>query len=231
MAVSQAIGIIVANVPEGLLGCITISLSITAKILYDKQVLVKNLEAVETLGSTSCICSDKTGTLTQNKMTVENVWYDAMKRHAHNREKHGKSVEYEYDVNDPTFRDLHDCAIITSEARFNIQTKDKAGIKWLETPTIGDASETALIKFFQPIEDIQLTRDRRTLVELPDGSPGKMPFNSTNKYSLCIVNWETNDSYYCVYIKGAPEKLWTFCSYLLVDGRNKPIDDTVTKNF
>jgi sodium/potassium-transporting ATPase subunit alpha len=71
------IGILVANVPEGLLACITISLAITAKKLADKQVLVKNLEAVETLGSTSCICSDKTGTLTQNKMTVENLWYDA----------------------------------------------------------------------------------------------------------------------------------------------------------
>jgi len=64
------IGILVANVPEGLLACITISLAITAKRLAEKQVLVKNLEAVETLGSTSCICSDKTGTLTQNKMTV-----------------------------------------------------------------------------------------------------------------------------------------------------------------
>lgn len=68
------IGILVANVPEGLLACITISLAITAKRLAGKNVLVKNLEAVETLGSTSCICSDKTGTLTQNKMTVENVW-------------------------------------------------------------------------------------------------------------------------------------------------------------
>jgi sodium/potassium-transporting ATPase subunit alpha len=62
--VSEAIGIIVANVPEGLLGCITVSLAITAKRLSEKFVLVKNLEAVETLGSTSCICSDKTGTLT-----------------------------------------------------------------------------------------------------------------------------------------------------------------------
>jgi sodium/potassium-transporting ATPase subunit alpha len=79
------IGIIVANVPEGLLGCITISLAITAKRLHAKHVLVKNLESVETLGSTSCICSDKTGTLTQNKMTVENVWYDDLKRRALNR--------------------------------------------------------------------------------------------------------------------------------------------------
>ena len=55
------IGILVANVPEGLLGCVAISLAITANILHKKNILVKNLEAVETLGSTSCICTDKTG--------------------------------------------------------------------------------------------------------------------------------------------------------------------------
>ncbi|CAD8072686.1 unnamed protein product [Paramecium sonneborni] len=230
-AVGQAIGIIVANVPEGLLGCITVSLAITAKRLADKQVLVKNLEAVETLGSTSCICSDKTGTLTQNKMTVENVWYDGLKRRALNKLVAGKNAEYEYETSDPTFRDLHDCAIITSEAKFNIQVKEKTNINWLDTPTIGDASETALIKFFQPIEDIELTRQRRLFAELPDKSLAKMPFNSTNKFSLCIVNWETHDSYYCVYIKGAPEKLWTFCSYLLVEGRNQPIDEQITQKF
>ena len=66
-----AIGIIVANVPEGLLVTVTVCLTLTANRMHGKNVLVKNLEGVETLGSTSCICSDKTGTLTQNVMTVQ----------------------------------------------------------------------------------------------------------------------------------------------------------------
>ena len=69
------IGIIIANVPEGLLPTVTVSLSLTAKRLAKRNVLVKSLEAVETLGSCSTIASDKTGTLTQNRMTVGNSTY------------------------------------------------------------------------------------------------------------------------------------------------------------
>ena len=71
-----AIGIIVANVPEGLLATVTVSLALTAQRMAGKMVLVKNLESVETLGSTSCICSDKTGTLTQNRMTVSHMFFN-----------------------------------------------------------------------------------------------------------------------------------------------------------
>lgn len=56
--------------------------------------MVKNLEAVETLGSTSCICSDKTGTLTQNKMTAENLWYSGRIFKAANRQKNGADFKY-----------------------------------------------------------------------------------------------------------------------------------------
>jgi len=68
------ISLVVANVPEGLLPTVTVCLTLTAKRMAARNCLVKNLQAVETLGSTSCICSDKTGTLTQNKMTVSHLW-------------------------------------------------------------------------------------------------------------------------------------------------------------
>ncbi|VDM58882.1 unnamed protein product [Angiostrongylus costaricensis] len=64
-------GIVVANVPEGIVATVTVCLTLTAVKMRRKNCLVKNLEAVETLGSTSTICSDKTGTLTQNRMTNE----------------------------------------------------------------------------------------------------------------------------------------------------------------
>jgi sodium/potassium-transporting ATPase subunit alpha len=68
-------------------------------------------------------------------------------------------------------------------------------------------------------------------VTLDDGSLAKMPFNSTNKYALTVLEYPTPDSQYCVYIKGAPEKVWTLCSKVLVEGRNKDITKDVEADF
>ncbi|MEV4642927.1 cation-transporting P-type ATPase [Actinoplanes sp. NPDC049548] len=73
-AVSFAIGLIVANVPEGLLPTITLALAIGVRELARAGAVVKRLSAVETLGSTSVICTDKTGTLTENRMRVARIW-------------------------------------------------------------------------------------------------------------------------------------------------------------
>lgn len=58
---------------------------------------------------------------------------------------------------------------------------------WLEKPVSGDASETALVKFFQPINDILDTRSRYNIIKDSEGKQGRMPFNSTNKYAFLIV--------------------------------------------
>jgi sodium/potassium-transporting ATPase subunit alpha len=69
-----AIGIIVANVPEGLLPTVTLSLAMGSQRMAKKKALIKTLSSVETLGSVTVICTDKTGTLTQNKMEVKETW-------------------------------------------------------------------------------------------------------------------------------------------------------------
>jgi calcium-translocating P-type ATPase len=73
-SVSFAIGLIVANVPEGLLPTITLSLAVGVSALARRGALVKRLSAIETLGSTTVICTDKTGTLTENRMRPVRVW-------------------------------------------------------------------------------------------------------------------------------------------------------------
>ncbi|MDD5228976.1 MAG: cation-transporting P-type ATPase, partial [Methylococcales bacterium] len=69
-----AIGIIVANVPEGLLPTVTLSLAMATQRMAKRNALIRNLASVETLGSATVICTDKTGTLTQNKMSVRTVY-------------------------------------------------------------------------------------------------------------------------------------------------------------
>ncbi|WP_112237260.1 cation-translocating P-type ATPase [Kribbella monticola] len=76
-AVNFGIGLLVANVPEGLLPTITLALAVGVRVLARGGAVVKRLSAVETLGSTTVICTDKTGTLTQNRMQVTDIWTPA----------------------------------------------------------------------------------------------------------------------------------------------------------
>ena len=107
------IGIIVANVPEGLLVTFTVILALTAKRMANKNCLVKNLHAVETLGSCSVICSDKTGTLTQNKMTVSHMWFNNDILDTKDSERTGPTL-----LQDPGFQALSTVASLCSRAKF-----------------------------------------------------------------------------------------------------------------
>lgn len=250
-----AIGIVVANVPEGLLIAITVALSLASSRMYTKKVLVKNLESVETLGSASCICSDKTGTLTQNKMTIENIYYDGKIIKGANMEKMGPKFKYAYNITDPGFIALRDCAIVGSEAQFSSALPDKyiskidlldktsksyqdernkideewrqiyAKLPFYEKPVNGDASETAIVKFFQPIEDILVTRQRFPMGKQKDGAPSQVPFNSAHKFALKVVRCNTKDSEWCVFLKGAPERVWDKCTTILYGDRTVPLDN------
>lgn len=116
--VQFAIGILTSLIPEGLPVTITVSLSITAQKLSKLKVLVKNLESVETLGSTSCICSDKTGTLTQNVMTVEHLWINNKIIKGVNLQSKKEDQVLEYETTDFHFDTLRKCAVMNSTAVF-----------------------------------------------------------------------------------------------------------------
>lgn len=196
-----AIGIIVANVPEGLLATVTVSLALTAQRMATKYVLVKNLESVETLGSTSCICSDKTGTLTQNRMTVSHIFVNRKELEAEvNYEEFEREMEknpeskmkLSYDVKDENFLALIQAIALGTYTTFEYAPKEeevkrlyalkkKISVKQVKDMTLseddmreytnalveaekkmlfkfrqtkGDASETGLVKFVQPIMDL-----------------------------------------------------------------------------
>merc|ERR1711910_11390 len=213
-AVIFLIGIIVANVPEGLLATVTVCLTLTAKRMAAKNCLVKNLEAVETLGSTSCICSDKTGTLTQNRMTVAHMWFDNKIVEADTSEDQSGSP---FDKSAPGWKTLERVAMLCNRAEFK-GGQDQVSI--LKREVNGDASEAAILKCTDLTNGnvMEYRAKNKKLVEIP--------FNSTNKFQVSVHETsDPSDKRALLVMKGAPERILQRCSTIVIDGQERPLSE------
>lgn len=211
------IGIIVANVPEGLLATVTVSLTLSAQRMSKKQVLVKKLEAVETMGSTTCICSDKTGTLTQNRMTIVHLVYD-LELHT----TKGAATEATFNSDNACYKDLFYIACNCGKATFDSKEMDDFPDRSIDERKVnGDASEAGILKFCEKIESVETYRKANPQVS-------GIPFNSTNKFMITI----NEDSVAAaagvpdrlrMCVKGAPERVVDKCSNALTSAGVVPM--------
>ena len=189
-----AIGITVALVPEGLLPTVTLSLAIGAQRMADEHALVRRLESVETLGSTTFICTDKTGTLTQNRMRIVEVWMPSVRVR-----RDGTGYEPTGEI-EPMTDDI--CARLTELAvvargcsRGRIVRNEEGG--W--SPT-GDPMEAAIDSL-----TIQLTdHDRTAAVLLADPAIARFAFDPRRRRASVV----THDR---VLVKGSPDAVIERC--------------------
>uniref|UniRef100_A0A8C7ZTA9 ATPase Na+/K+ transporting subunit alpha 2a n=1 Tax=Oryzias sinensis TaxID=183150 RepID=A0A8C7ZTA9_9TELE len=216
-AVIFLIGIIVANVPEGLLATVTVCLTLTAKRMAKKNCLVKNLEAVETLGSTSTICSDKTGTLTQNRMTVAHMWFDNQIHEADTTEDQRGCG---FDKSSGTWQALSRVAGLCNRADF------KAGqehLPMMMRDTVGDASESALLKCIEvccgSVHDMRASNPK----------VAEIPFNSTNKYQVLLWRFPRGFEFDCNDTNFPTEQLCFLGLISMIDPPRAAVPDAVGK--
>ena len=219
-AVIFLIGIIVANVPEGLLATVTVCLTLTAKRMASKNCLVKNLEAVETLGSTSTICSDKTGTLTQNRMTVAHMWFDNKIVDADTSEDQSGSG---FDKNASGWKILERCASLCNRAEFK---GGQENVHILKKEVNGDASEAALLKC------VELSKGNIVEYRAKNNKVCEIPFNSTNKFQVSIHRLDDpNEDRHLLVMKGAPERILERCTSIVIDGIDRPMTEEWKQAF
>ena len=192
------VSLAVAAIPEGLAAIVTVALALGVSRMLKKNALVRKLPAVETLGCTSVICSDKTGTLTQNKMTVKETYLN------------GKIFEIEKeDISKiKGIEKLRKILVYCNDC--TIDSKNKK----IESALHGDPTETALIRMFfkDSNEAISFNNKVKRVYEIP--------FDSTRKMMSVIV--KEGDKETC-YVKGAPERVLQKCKYIFEDGRVKEL--------
>ena len=204
------IGLFVANVPEGLLPTVTLSLAMGVQRMAKRHALVKNLPAVETLGCTTVICCDKTGTLTQNLMMVTELAVEGQLIHVSgvgyqpegSFTTSGGALSLESISHWTTLRRLLECAFICNNAKL-----EKSGADYR---VIGDPTEGALVCLAEKA-GIRGTHLRLHL----------NPFESIRKRMSVVVKRDRRDEP-IVYVKGAPLETLERCNRILLGNEVRP---------
>ncbi|GIF45070.1 cation-translocating P-type ATPase [Actinoplanes xinjiangensis] len=183
-AISFSIGLIVANVPEGLLPIITLALAVGVRELARKGAVVKRLSAVETLGSTTVICTDKTGTLTENRMTVTRMWLP------------GAELDATGKIDDPR------AAVLAAAAAACTSAQPPAGGQ----PTgSGDPTELALLRLAAH-QDVDVTPANR--------DAARRAIFHFDAHLKRMTSVDETDGVVAVHTKGAPETVLPCCETL-----------------
>ena len=184
-----AIGIIVAMVPEGLLPTLTLALVLATQRMAKRNVLIRYLPSVETLGSTTVICTDKTGTLTQNRMTVRQLWLGASVACSPNP---GLSQEISSRYT-PFF--------LTARLCHDLRQGEQSG----RPVKLGDPMEIALVEMAEHIAPA-----------LPDCKKlDEIPFDVSRMRLTTVHALPDGPMLFC---KGAPEMVLPLCTRILTEG-------------
>lgn len=206
------IGIIVANVPEGLLPTVSLALAIAVQRMAQRNALVRRLSAVETLSATTVICTDKTGTLTKNEMTVCALWIPT----ASVIEVTGVGYAPQGELRIPDSVAAWKVELLLAGAALcsNAKLIHPAGSsQWQE---IGDPTEAALL--------VAALKAGLDLEALQQRSPRlrEIPFDSRRRMMTVVLDWQDSnlwakDAPYVSFTKGAPVEVVQRCRYVLQD--------------
>jgi P-type Ca2+ transporter type 2C len=211
-----ALGTIVALTPEGLPATLTLSLAIAVQRLTGRGVLAKRLNVVETLGNVSVICTDKSGTLTQNQMTVREVWVARYKVQVTGVGYEPKGQFMPSPVGSPFEKDLLtllEAALCCNNARVNPPTPEHP--TWT---SLGDQTEAAL-----KVAALKYKLNEEVITKLLPRIH-EIPFDARRK-RMTTIHKESGRE--IALSKGAPREVLQLCTHIQVDGEIRPLDGTV----